>query len=45
MPATIIDSVELVWDLARERPTLGGALVLRQEGEMLGQIKGQPPSS
>jgi hypothetical protein len=35
MPATIIDSVELVWDLARERPTLGGALVLRQEGEIM----------
>jgi len=35
MPATITDSVELVWDLARERPTLGGALVLRQEGEII----------
>jgi len=35
------DVVELVWDLTRERLTIGGALVLRQEGEIIAQIKGQ----
>jgi hypothetical protein len=42
MSATITDAVELVWDLARERPTLGGALVLRQEGELLARLRDQP---
>lgn len=35
MTVTPTATVELVWDLTRERPTLGGALVLRQEGELL----------
>jgi len=35
------NAVELVWDLTRERLTIGGALVLRQEGEILAQTKGQ----
>ncbi len=34
-------TVELIWDLTRERLTIGGALVLRQEGEILAQIKGK----
>ncbi len=40
MPGTNTDTVDLVWDLTRERRTLGGALVLRQEGEMLARISG-----
>lgn len=36
-----VDAVDLVWDLARERLTIGGALVLRQEGEMLARMQGQ----
>ncbi|MFZ4482159.1 MAG: hypothetical protein ACOYNZ_19955 [Rhodoferax sp.] len=35
-----VDVVDLVWDLARERLTIGGALVLRQEGEMLARLQG-----
>jgi len=35
------DSVNLVWDLTRERLTIGGALVLRQEGEILAELNGQ----
>jgi hypothetical protein len=35
MTGTLTNTVELVWDLTRERPTIGGALVLRQEGEIL----------
>lgn len=35
------DAVDLVWDLFRERLTIGGALVLRQEGEMLARIQGR----
>jgi len=34
-----IDAVDLVWDLTRERMTIGGALVLRQEGEMLAWLQ------
>jgi len=30
-----------VWDLTRERLTIGGALVLRQEGEMLARMQGR----
>ncbi len=37
----LTDAVELIWDLTRERLTFGGALVLRQEGEILAEIKGQ----
>lgn len=33
-------AVHLVWDLAVEPPTLGGALVLRQEGERLAVERG-----
>ena len=40
MIGTLTDTVELVWDLMRERPTIGGALVLRQEGEILAHLKG-----
>lgn len=42
MTATFTDTVELVWDLTRERPTLGGALVLRQEGELLSRLRNLP---
>jgi len=31
--------VHLAWDLTLERPTLGGALVLRQEGELLARAR------
>jgi hypothetical protein len=41
MIGTMTDTVELVWDLTRERPTLGGALVLRQEGEILARLRDQ----
>jgi len=34
------DTLHLIWDLERERPTLGGSLVLRQEGELLSAING-----
>jgi len=34
------DVVDLVWDLRLERITLGGALVLRQEGEILAAVQG-----
>lgn len=33
--------VQLAWDLDLEKPTLGGALVLRQEGELLAEMNGQ----
>jgi len=36
----MVDAVDLVWDLTREHPTVGGALVLRQEGEMLALRQG-----
>lgn len=39
MTRTGKDTVELVWDVTREHPTLGGALVLRQEGEMLAELR------
>lgn len=32
------DDIALIWDLKREHPTIGGALVLRKEGEILAQI-------
>lgn len=36
-------ATSLVWDLRREKPTLGGALVLRMEGEMLARdFPGEP---
>ena len=41
MTGTLTDTVELVWDLMRERPTIGGALVLRQEGEILARLNGE----
>jgi len=34
-------AVEIVWDLTREPPTLGGALVLREEGELLARLHGE----
>jgi hypothetical protein len=37
----ISSAVDLVWDLTRERLTVGGALVLRQEGEMLAMAQGR----
>jgi hypothetical protein len=40
MKSETFDAVDLVWDLARERLTIGGALVLRQEGEMLARLQG-----
>ena len=40
MKSETTDCVHLVWDLNRERLTLGGALVLRQEGEMIAQQQG-----
>ncbi len=33
-------AVPLVWDLRDERLTVGGALVLRQEGEVLARLEG-----
>jgi hypothetical protein len=38
MPCSSVITVELVWDLTLERLTLGGGLVLRQEGELLCQL-------
>jgi len=35
------ETVEMVWDLRPESLTLGGALVLRQEGEILASIRGR----
>ena len=35
------DSISLVWDLECEQLTIGGAFVLRQEGEMLAKITGK----
>lgn len=32
------NDIALIWDLKREHPTIGGALVLRKEGEILAQI-------
>lgn len=32
------DTIDLVWDITHEPLTIGGALVLRQEGEILAQI-------
>ena len=37
----LTDTVDLVWDLTREPLTIGGALVLRQEGEILAQLNNQ----
>ncbi len=36
----MIETVDLAWDLTHERPTIGGALVLRQEGELLARVSG-----
>lgn len=41
MTDDVSSAVDLLWDLTRERPTVGGALVLRQEGEMLAMIQGR----
>jgi len=41
MKSETAEAVDLVWDLARERATVGGALVLRQEGEMLSRLQGR----
>ena len=35
------DTVNLVWDATSEKPTIGGALVLRQEGEILARMRGR----
>ena len=35
------DAVDLVWDLTGEHLTIGGALVLRQEGEILARLQGR----
>ena len=32
------DTIDLIWDITREPLTIGGALVLRQEGEILARI-------
>jgi hypothetical protein len=39
MNCATVDAVDLVWDLTRERLTIGGALVLRQEGEFLARLQ------
>ncbi len=41
MKDEVSSAVDLVWDLTRERLTVGGALVLRQEGEMLAMAQGR----
>jgi len=41
MKSETFNAVDLVWDLTRERLTIGGALVLRQEGEMLARLQGR----
>jgi len=41
MKSESIDAVDLVCDLTRERLTIGGALVLRQEGQMLARLQGR----
>jgi len=41
MKSETAGDVCLVWDLNRERLTIGGALVLRQEGEMIAQHQGR----
>jgi hypothetical protein len=41
MKSETVDAIDLVWDLTRERLTIGGALVLRQEGEMLARLQGR----
>lgn len=41
MQIELADPVNLIWDLTNERVTLGGALVLRQEGELLAIKQGQ----
>jgi len=38
MSSDTMNSVDLVWDLTLERMTIGGLLVLRQEGEMLAKL-------
>ena len=39
MKSETFHSLDLVWDLTREHPTIGGALVLRQEGELLARFQ------
>lgn len=41
MKSETLDAVDVVWDLGRERLSIGGALVLRQEGEMLARLQGR----
>ncbi len=41
MREEISSAVHLIWDLTRERITVGGALVLRQEGEILAMAQGR----
>jgi len=41
LESTKSTAVQLAWDLDLEKPTLGGALVLRQEGELLAEMRGQ----
>jgi hypothetical protein len=41
LESTKSTAVQFVWDLDLEKPTLGGALVLRQEGELLAEMRGQ----
>jgi hypothetical protein len=41
MKSETVGAVDLVWDVTRERLTIGGALVLRQEGEMLARLRGR----
>jgi hypothetical protein len=40
IPSTTVGAVHVRWDPALEPPTLGGLLVLRQEAELLAQIRG-----
>ena len=35
-----MNRISLIWDLTKEQLTLGGALVLRQEGEILAKVSG-----
>jgi hypothetical protein len=41
MKSEIVDAVDILWDLTRERLTIGGTLALRQEGEMLARLQGR----
>lgn len=37
MNEPLSNSLDLIWDVTRERLTIGGAIILRQEGEILAQ--------